>query len=83
MLGRVCMLGRLLPEIHRHRSREFILLLKALDAHYPPRCLIRLVLDPLISPKKLWLGWPPSQIGLSMSTPSSTVPGSIDRDAVR
>lgn len=29
----------------RHRSREFILLLKDLDAHYPPESLIRLVLD--------------------------------------
>jgi transposase len=29
----------------RHRSREFILLLKDLDAHYPPECSIRLVLD--------------------------------------
>ena len=29
----------------RHRSREFILLLQALDAHYPPGCVIRLVLD--------------------------------------
>lgn len=29
----------------RHRSREFILLLKDLDAHYPAECSIRLVLD--------------------------------------
>jgi len=29
----------------RHRSVEFIALLKDLDAHYPPDCMIRLVLD--------------------------------------
>jgi transposase len=29
----------------RHRSVEFIALLKDLDAHYPPDCTIRLVLD--------------------------------------
>jgi len=38
--------GHVTAEVHpRHRSREFILLLKALDAHYPPGCTIRLVLD--------------------------------------
>jgi transposase len=38
--------GHVTAEVHpRHRSREFILLLKALDAHYPPGCVIRLVLD--------------------------------------
>ncbi len=29
----------------RHRSREFIALLKDLDHYYPPECMIRLVLD--------------------------------------
>lgn len=29
----------------RHRSREFIALLKDLDAHYPVECTIRLILD--------------------------------------
>jgi len=29
----------------RHRSREFIALLKDLDAYYPPECIIRIVLD--------------------------------------
>jgi transposase len=29
----------------RHRSVEFIALLKDLDAHYPPECVIRIVLD--------------------------------------
>jgi transposase len=29
----------------RHRSVEFIALLRDLDAHYPPDCIIRLVLD--------------------------------------
>jgi len=29
----------------RHRSREFIGLLKDLDAHYPPDCIIRIILD--------------------------------------
>lgn len=29
----------------RHRSREFIGLLQDLDAHYPPECTIRLILD--------------------------------------
>ena len=38
--------GHVMAEVHpRHRSREFILLLQALDAHYPPRCVIRLLLD--------------------------------------
>jgi transposase len=30
---------------HRHRSREFIALLKDLDAYYPPEAVIRLILD--------------------------------------
>ena len=30
---------------HRHRSREFIALLKELDAYYPPDCTLRLILD--------------------------------------
>lgn len=29
----------------RHRSQEFILLLKDMDAYYPPQCTIRLILD--------------------------------------
>ncbi len=29
----------------RHRSREFIALLKDVDAHYPPDCTIRIILD--------------------------------------
>ncbi len=29
----------------RHRSREFIALLKDLDAHYPPEATIRILLD--------------------------------------
>ncbi|MEW6367117.1 MAG: IS630 family transposase [Acidobacteriota bacterium] len=29
----------------RHRSREFIALLKDLDTHYPPECTIRIILD--------------------------------------
>jgi transposase len=38
--------GHVTAEVHpRHRSREFILLLQALDARYPPGCVIRLVLD--------------------------------------
>ncbi len=38
--------GHVTAEVHpRHRSREFILLLKALDAYYPPACVIRLILD--------------------------------------
>jgi transposase len=38
--------GHVTAEVHpRHRSREFIQLLKALDAHYPPGSVIRLVLD--------------------------------------
>jgi transposase len=38
--------GHVTAEVHpRHRSREFILLLKALDAYYPSGCVIRLVLD--------------------------------------
>jgi len=30
---------------HRHRSREFIALLKDLDAHYPAEAMIRVILD--------------------------------------
>ncbi|MBZ5623186.1 MAG: transposase [Acidobacteriia bacterium] len=30
---------------HRHRSIEFIALLKDLDSYYPPQCTIRLILD--------------------------------------
>lgn len=38
--------GHLLANVEsRHRSREFIALLKRLDAHYPPAAIIRLVLD--------------------------------------
>jgi transposase len=38
--------GEVFAEVHpRHRSREFILLLKALDEHYPKACTIRLILD--------------------------------------
>lgn len=38
--------GHVTAEVHpRHRSREFILLLSELDAHYPPGCKIRLILD--------------------------------------
>lgn len=29
----------------RHRSREFIVLLKSIDAYYPPQAIIRIVLD--------------------------------------
>lgn len=29
----------------RHRSREFIILLKSIDAYYPPEAIIRIVLD--------------------------------------
>lgn len=29
----------------RHRSREFVALLKDLDAYYPPECVIRLIMD--------------------------------------
>ena len=38
--------GEVIAQVHpRHRSREFILLLKDLDAHYPPACTIRVILD--------------------------------------
>ncbi len=38
--------GEVFAEVHpRHRSREFILLLKALDEHYPKQCTIRVILD--------------------------------------
>ena len=40
----------------RHRSREFILLLKDLDAYYPPDYTIRLILDNHSAhPKSIWL----------------------------
>jgi len=38
--------GNIIGQVHdRHRSREFISLLKELDHHYPDDCAIRLVLD--------------------------------------
>lgn len=38
--------GEVFAEVHpRHRSREFILLHKALDEHYPKPCTIRVILD--------------------------------------
>ena len=38
--------GRVTARVERrHRSREFILLLKDLDRSYPPECTIRLILD--------------------------------------
>jgi len=38
--------GRILAQVQpRHRSREHILLLKDLDAYYPPHCTIRVILD--------------------------------------
>jgi transposase len=38
--------GEIIAQVHpRHRSREFILLLKELDEHYPKQCTIRVILD--------------------------------------
>ena len=38
--------GKIIAQVHdRHRSREFIELLKELDDYYPPECTIRVVLD--------------------------------------
>lgn len=38
--------GHVIAQVHdRHRSREFIFLLKELDASYPPDCTIQVVLD--------------------------------------
>lgn len=38
--------GKIIAQVHdRHRSCEFIELLKELDDHYPPECTIRVVLD--------------------------------------
>lgn len=38
--------GEIIAQVHpRHRSREFILLLKDLDEHYPAECTIRVILD--------------------------------------
>jgi len=38
--------GKIIAQVHdRHRSREFIELLKELDDYYPPECMIRVVLD--------------------------------------
>jgi transposase len=38
--------GEIIAQVHpRHRSREFVLLLKDLDAHYPKQCTIRVILD--------------------------------------
>lgn len=38
--------GEVIAQVHpRHRSREFILLLKEFDEHYPKECIIRVILD--------------------------------------
>jgi len=38
--------GHIIAQVHdRHRSREFVELLKKIDAHYPPDSVIRVVLD--------------------------------------
>jgi len=38
--------GHVIAQVHdRHRSREFIMLLKEIDAHYPEQYQIRLILD--------------------------------------
>src|ERR1700674_1983811 len=38
--------GEVIAQVHpRHRSREFILLLKELDEHYPKDCPLRVILD--------------------------------------
>jgi transposase len=38
--------GHVIAQVHdRHRSREFISLLKELDAYYPPESTIRIILD--------------------------------------
>jgi len=38
--------GKIIAQVHdRHRSREFIELLKELDSYYPDECTIRVVLD--------------------------------------
>jgi transposase len=38
--------GHIFAQVHpRHRSREHILLLQDLDAHYSPECTIRVILD--------------------------------------
>lgn len=38
--------GHVIGQVHpRHRSREFVSLLKELDTHYAPECTIRVILD--------------------------------------
>jgi transposase len=38
--------GHIIAQVHeRHRSKEFVLLLEALDDHYPKDCTIRVILD--------------------------------------
>lgn len=38
--------GKIIAQVHdRHRSCEFVELLRELDVHYPPECTIRIVLD--------------------------------------
>ena len=38
--------GHVIAQVHdRHRSVEFISLLKEMDAHYPAECIIRIILD--------------------------------------
>ncbi len=66
----------------RHRSREFIEFLELLDAAYPPRTAIRLILDNhsahVSRETKAWLADQPAHRFESLSLPS-TAPGSIRR----
>jgi hypothetical protein len=53
----------------RHRSIEFIALLKDLDTYYPPECNIRLILDKITTPRTL-----PRDSGLSGFPPEPVPP---------
>jgi len=59
----------------RHRSREFIALLKDLDAHYPAEAVIRLILDnhSATSPRKPALTWPHGPIAFVMCIPHTRI----------
>jgi len=56
LAGSICTRAHLRQRRERHRSVEFIGLLKQLDEHYPQDAIIRVVLDtiPPTSPRRRW-----------------------------
>jgi hypothetical protein len=72
--------GHVLARVEeRHRSREFVALLKDLDAHYPAGGTIRVILDnhSVTSPRRRGPTWQRDPTALVIFTRPSTVLGSM------